>query len=567
MDNINKNKSWWKVAFITALVVFIIGVSFDSFAKRGGSRSFSKSSSSFSFSSRSSSVSKPSVKKSSYSSYSSKKTISTTHTKQPQKVQKVQSVKTAKTVRSQGGTSSFSGSVQKKQKVATSKSAYKQQQQMFKPRPKTATASTGTSRTTGTTTTTTHKKYTVQSSPVIYKTRNVNRTTYVQRRGRYYDSWDTPTYVYSGYSSYGMWDAMALWFMLDHINDAQYRNMYYHQMNTPGMVAWRKEAEQLAEDNAELRSKLRAMDQGAQTMASQGVRRDESYIPEGVDADILLSSEVLEDTKPTIRMCTGTREKNYYNVAKILGRNLDSVKIEPIVTAGSADNLEKMESGACDAAIVQRDAYWNHVDSNPASTLDFERIMSPYSEVVHMVCNRDSGVDSLSDLNSSHTVLIGEKGSGSQVTWQNIVAEDDDYTDVRTQNVGGALAKTRVTSGQADCLLSVSGMHTQFMTNVNDLGRTTNLDLVEFDDNDILDVTDPAGKPVYETFELPADTYSNLQKDNWTGRVSVDTDTIIVPADIIVNNSWTKQNKQTFELFVAESINRVSVIQRYAGGQ
>lgn len=554
------------VGVCTAILVFAAAASFDAFAKKIKSRSFSsKPSSSFSFSSRSHSVSKP--KKTSSYSYGSKKTST-----KPKQVGTVNKVKTVSTSRSTTTNRSVTRTVAKTQRVATSKSAYQQQKQRFKKRdPIQTVATNGTTSSAGKSTVNRQsklrQKYTKSTNPIVYQTRTTNRVTYIERRSRYYGSWDTPSYAYSGYSSYGMWDSIALWYMLDNIHNDHYRNMYYHQMNTPGMTAWRAEAEVLARDNAELRSKLRQMDQGAQQLQQQGVRRDDSYLPPGVDADILLAEEVLEATTPVLRMCTGSKDQNYYNVARILSNQVDSVNIEPIITNGSADNLQMIESGQCDAAIVQRDAYWNHVDINPTTTLDFERIFSPYSEVVHLVCNADSGVQSLSDLDSSHTLYVGESGSGSEVTWKNIVAEDSQYQDVNVQSVGGVFAKTRVANGDADCFLSVSGLKTQFMTDVNRLGASNNLDLVEWDDLDILDVTDPVGKPVYEEYTLTSDTYPNLQLDNWTRRLAVDTDSIIVPADIIVANNWSKQNKQTFEVFVSEAVNKTSVIQNYVGGQ
>lgn len=545
------------VAIAVAAVIILVGTSIDAWAKKSSSRSSTKSSS-FSFSSKKVTTPKPAPSKTSYTS--KPKTQAT-----PTKTQPTQSapVKKVATVQS-SSTKTVVQRIDTKQKVATSKVAYQQQRQMFKKQP--IAPSTNSANTVAKTTTKSSTSYD-RSNPIIYRTRTVNRTTYIDRRGRYYNSWEAPTYVYSGYPSYGMWDSLALWYMLDNINDAHYRDMYYHHMNTPGMASWRKEAEELAKDNAELKAKLNALDVSVKDLETQGIRRDQSYLPPGVDADILLSAEVLEDTKPVIKMCTGAKDRNYYNVAKIIGRDIASARIEPIVTAGSADNLERLENGSCDAAIVQRDAYWNHVDINPASKLDFTRIMSPYSEVVHLVCNRQSGVEKLSDLNSKHTILIGESGSGSEVTWKNVVAENERYATVRIENVDGAIAKTRVASGDADCLLSVSGLKTQFMTDINRLAGTTKLDLVEWDDFDILSLNDPAGNAVYTQYQLAANTYSNLQMDNWTHRISVDTDTVIVPADVIVSNKWIAQNKQQFETFTSEAINRISLIQNYAGAQ
>ena len=64
---------------------------------------------------------------------------------------------------------------------------------------------------------------------------------YYTRRTVFYDTyhWSPPGYVYSSYGSFGIWDAMMLWFMLDHIQDRQYAAMYYNHRDDPGMQQFR----------------------------------------------------------------------------------------------------------------------------------------------------------------------------------------------------------------------------------------------------------------------------------------------------------------------------------------
>ncbi len=79
---------------------------------------------------------------------------------------------------------------------------------------------------------------------------------YYSRRTVFYDSyrWSPPGYVYYSYPRFGIWDAMMLWFMLDHIHDAQYAAMYYNHQDDPGMQQFRKEVDRLSTENAELKS-------------------------------------------------------------------------------------------------------------------------------------------------------------------------------------------------------------------------------------------------------------------------------------------------------------------------
>ncbi len=326
-----------KTIVMFTMAVFVFGLTFQVDAKRGGSRS--------SFKSRSYSKPKPAKR---YKASSRKRVNKSNKAKVSNKTTGRKQVKKQT---SKKPVKKFGANVKTKQKVANSRSAYKKQKAAFKPTPK------ANSRTVGkngkSTVTPPRKRYTAQSNPVIRRTTVINRTTYINRRSNYYGGWSTPSYAYHGYSSYGMWDSLALWHMASNMSSLRYQRMYYHQRNTPGMIAWRLEAQKQARTNADLRAQLAQMDSSTNTLASKGVKVDPSFIPEGVDADVLLSSEVLSDTKPIVKICTGPTDKNYYNVAKIIGKDSEAFNVFPVVTAGSAENLKNMEAGKCDAALVQ----------------------------------------------------------------------------------------------------------------------------------------------------------------------------------------------------------------------
>ncbi|MCE5333598.1 MAG: hypothetical protein LLG06_03315 [Desulfobacteraceae bacterium] len=132
-----------------------------------------------------------------------------------------------------------------------------------------------------------------------------NRVTYTSgsnyytRRTVFYDTyrWSPPVYVYNSYRSFGIWDAMILWFMLDHISDRQYAAMYYHHRDDPGMQQFRGEADRLSKENEELREKVRKMDESAKQLEREGVKSDPSYVPPDA-ADVVLAASVAEKEVP-----------------------------------------------------------------------------------------------------------------------------------------------------------------------------------------------------------------------------------------------------------------------------
>lgn len=120
--------------------------------------------------------------------------------------------------------------------------------------------------------------------------------TYYYRRDAFYRvyGWAPLPYVYGLYPRYGLYDAVFLAFMLDHIAEQQYALMYYNHMNEAEFVQWRQQMDQLAMQNDDLRARLAAMDQ--QAAALQGRPIDPSYIPEDAQ-DIALSPDVIDGLK------------------------------------------------------------------------------------------------------------------------------------------------------------------------------------------------------------------------------------------------------------------------------
>jgi hypothetical protein len=119
-------------------------------------------------------------------------------------------------------------------------------------------------------------------------------TTYHYRRTVFYDTydWQPPVYVYGFYPRYGLWDATFLAFALDHIAEEQYALMFYHHQNEQELQQWMSDADRLAADNEDLRSKLDSMKEQMSTLKEAGITSDPSYVPPDAQ-DVALSPEVI----------------------------------------------------------------------------------------------------------------------------------------------------------------------------------------------------------------------------------------------------------------------------------
>jgi hypothetical protein len=110
-------------------------------------------------------------------------------------------------------------------------------------------------------------------------------------RSAYYGGlgWGPPVYAYQSYPSFGMWDALFLWFMLDSISNASHAAWFYDHQQDPGYQDWRREADRLSADDAQLKQKLADLD--ARTAAMQGQPVDPNYMPPDAKPDLALASE------------------------------------------------------------------------------------------------------------------------------------------------------------------------------------------------------------------------------------------------------------------------------------
>lgn len=100
--------------------------------------------------------------------------------------------------------------------------------------------------------------------------------------GRY--GWNPPSYAYTAPRRFGVWDGLFLWFMLDTLTRPGHAAFFHNNADDPGYREWRKEADRLARDDAELRGKLDQLDQSV--AAQSGSPRQAGQLPPDVPADL-----------------------------------------------------------------------------------------------------------------------------------------------------------------------------------------------------------------------------------------------------------------------------------------
>lgn len=175
-----------------------------------------------------------------------------------------------------------------------------------------------------------------------------------ERRRNYYGDY-VPSNSYApvivSHPSYGPWDTMLMWSILDNVGDKQ---MYYNHMNDPSYVQWRQDAEQLAKTDPEVAKKLAELDKQVTEMKNKGIKQNSNYFTPGIDSDIYEANNIDFNSLSELKVCTGTIGSDYSRFANELSK-ITKLKVKQINTNGSVDNLNKIASGECDLGFVQED--------------------------------------------------------------------------------------------------------------------------------------------------------------------------------------------------------------------
>ncbi len=128
------------------------------------------------------------------------------------------------------------------------------------------------------------------------KSRSYTKKSYSDYKYRYYSRkrYSPPSYYYRSYRSFGIWNSLFLWMMLDSISTPRYSRFYYSHYDDPDVQKFIEEANELSKDNEELKEKLDTMEKEVQTMKLKGAVVDSNYIPEDISPELAHSESHLE---------------------------------------------------------------------------------------------------------------------------------------------------------------------------------------------------------------------------------------------------------------------------------
>lgn len=233
--------------------------------------------------------------------------------------------------------------------------------------------------------------------------------------------------------------------------------------------------------------------------------------------------------------------------------------VEVFSTSGSKENIEALNDGRCDVAVIQHDATsWYRSDSanNP---VDLRIVSKAYYEHAHLVCHRSLEVHSFADLEQlskagKATVFVGSFLSGGAMTIENLRAlYPKDYANIIATPVEPILDSSqniKFDATQASILAAINNKACAFFVtrapypflNNNSISGINQLNIANIDDWKFNDLTDHDGNKIYDFIEfdkIPNTGSEELYKDlRKLSRFHTANTTLQLSADVVVNSAW-----------------------------
>jgi len=243
---------------------------------------------------------------------------------------------------------------------------------------------------------------------------------------------------------------------------------------------------------------------------------------------------------PVYTFSSGGVDGKYEEIGETITKRLNKkgIKAENLNSAGSVENIERMNDGEAYAAIVQMDA----LSSHPLTVKYVEKPM--YDESVIWIFNKNTPkFQDLKDVEGRDDVVIAiVEGSGADVTLENFAKEDEGYfinykTAVRVSEfydaaelVANGKYEGKVVAGTLYVGGSVPSGEVQDFSDALLVGEAT--------DKDFNDFTFKNGDHVYTSCAIDENQMGGLEKST-----TFAPDTVCVKAALVYNTEHPMNNK------------------------
>ena len=220
--------------------------------------------------------------------------------------------------------------------------------------------------------------------------------------------------------------------------------------------------------------------------------------------------------KKDVKMATGDISGTYYPIgnamAEILNKNIKTINVSTESTKGSIENIEKLNNGSADLAIIQNDiAYYaaNGAEMFANNKVDNIRALaSLYPETCQFVTFESSGINNIDELHGKK-IAVGIKGSGAEANARQILeAYGITYNDIDAQYLSFTEGKEALKEGKVDCAFVIAGYPTKA---VQDIAVQQKIRILSIT-NDKASILSSL-YPYYTRITIPKGSYDGIDED------------------------------------------------------
>ena len=270
------------------------------------------------------------------------------------------------------------------------------------------------------------------------------------------------------------------------------------------------------------------------TLAACGGNGDDTNTTNG-DANEAPKTELIKN----IVTGTGGNQGTYYAFTTAVGQILstDDYKFVVQSTGGSQANIEMIEDGDAQFAIVQNDVMnyaYEGTNGFVSPVTCFSAIGCVYAEVCQVIATKSSGIKTIADLKGKN-VAVGDAGSGVYYNATQILA-------AAGLDIDKDINKTAASFGDAATLLKDGAIDAAFITAgaptpaVSDLATSTEIVAVDLGEDVIAKLMNDY--PFYAKHEYTSADYGFIGDEKST--------TVAIMATFIVTNDMSEE--QAYEI-------------------
>ena len=205
----------------------------------------------------------------------------------------------------------------------------------------------------------------------------------------------------------------------------------------------------------------------------------------------------------------GTFQYFSNGIATRLSKNIENVEVSNMASAGSLENLRRVNSGDADFGIVYSgDTYLGRNGKLTQDTREYKNVKAMaylYGAPAHLIVKADSGIDKVADLEGKR-VAVGGPGSGAAGAAQRYFTSLGLWDKMNVEFIGYSKAADALGDNLIDAMWVFAGFPNSSVIQAAASNKIKLLPLVE--------AGEKAGfftdYPFYTRLAIPANTYSGV---------------------------------------------------------